>query len=127
MLTEKGGTFFFLIFMILHFPLISLCLSVPVSPLMTESMERKKVSSGRPNQQFSNFLTLVIGCVLTGQEVLGGGAKVSVGLLQQLQSVFHCHLHRKTRAGEKLSSELHRQCSGKQNFTVGCDGEMGSV
>lgn len=38
--------------------------------------------------------------VLTGQEVLRGGAKVSVGLLQQLQSVFHRHLHSDTQTGE---------------------------
>lgn len=45
------------------------------------------------SSKFCYFLTEVIGCVLTGQEVLGGGAKVSVRLLQQLQSVFHRHLH----------------------------------
>lgn len=61
---------------------------------------KKEASSGRPkfSHRSSNSLTEVIGCVLTGQEVLRGGAEVSVGLLQQLQSVFHRHLHADTDA-----------------------------
>lgn len=41
------------------------------------------------------------GCVLTGQEVLGGGTKVSVSFLQLLQSVIHRHLHDGTQRAEK--------------------------
>lgn len=81
--------------------------SLPLSPLMTKRIEEKKAAScKRQSHQFLNFLSEVIGCVLTGQEVLGGGAKVSVGLLQQLQSVFHRHLHEDTQM--KLQRQSNR-------------------
>lgn len=81
---------------------------------------KKEASSGRPkfSHRLSKSLTEVTGCVLTGQEVLRGGAEVSVGLLQQLQPVFHRHLHGDT-GGRKIKSrsseaalsypELHRR------------------
>lgn len=72
---------------------------------MTEKIERKKWVLEERSSLIS-FLKEIIGCVLTGQEVLRGGAKVSVGLLQQLQSVFHRHLHGDTDAREDKVEEL---------------------
>lgn len=60
--------------------------------------------------------------------MLGGGAEVSMGFLEQLQPVFHRHLHdddtqrggRRTQSAVGLNSGTER----KQNFTVAGGGVM---
>lgn len=44
--------------------------------------------------------------LLTGQEVLGGGAKVSVSFLQQLQPVVHGHLRTEEQREERVGRRM---------------------
>lgn len=58
--------------------------------------------------------------------MLGGGAKVSVGFLKELQSVIHCHLYDDHTHTQGRDSQLWagRLCSHRQNFTVARLGVM---